>query len=51
VNLPLGAWLLAAPWVLGYPGRPETINSVLVGVGLAGLACVRGAVTKRMGGG
>jgi hypothetical protein len=51
LNLPLGVWLLAAPWVLSYPGWPETVNSMLVGVGLAALACVRGAITKRMGGG
>jgi hypothetical protein len=51
VNLPLGAWLAAAPWVLGYPGWPETVNSMLVGVGLAGLACVRGTITKQLGGG
>jgi hypothetical protein len=51
VNLPLGAWLVAAPWVLGYAAWPETAWSVAVGLGVAGLAAVRGTVTERFGGG
>lgn len=51
VNLPVGLWLLLAPWVLGYAAWPERLNSLAVGAGLAGLACVRGPVTERLGGG
>jgi hypothetical protein len=51
VNLPLGAWLVVAPWILGYAGWPETAWSVAAGLGVAGLALVRGAVTERLGGG
>lgn len=51
VNLPLGTWLVAAPWVLGYAGWPETVWSAAVGLGVAGLATVRGAVTDQFGGG
>lgn len=51
LNLPVGAWLLAAPWVLGYgSGGPIGIDT-LAGAGLACLACVRGRVTERFGGG
>ena len=49
-NLPLGAWLLVAPWVLGYELVP-LLNSSAVGLLLMGLACVRGKVTQRFGGG
>ncbi|HVK16122.1 MAG TPA: SPW repeat protein [Fimbriiglobus sp.] len=51
VNLPLGAWLVVAPWILGYVTGPETAWSVAIGLAVAGLATVRGTVTERFGGG
>ncbi len=51
VNLPLGLWLVAAPWGLGYVGWPETIWSVAAGLAVAGLAMVRGTMTEQFGGG
>jgi hypothetical protein len=50
-NLPLGVWLVVAPWVLGYAGGPETAWSVAVGLAVIGLSLIRGAMTKRFGGG
>jgi hypothetical protein len=50
LNLPLGLWLVFAPWLLVY--RPtETVNTTAVGIGLMTLACVRGRVTEPLGGG
>ncbi|HET6576632.1 MAG TPA: SPW repeat protein [Fimbriiglobus sp.] len=51
VNLPIGAWLVVAPWVLGYASWPETVWSVAVGLGVAVLSPVRGTVTEPFGGG
>lgn len=51
VNLPLGAWLLLAPWVLGGYSTAATINSLVVGVAVIGLALVKGTVKDRFGGG
>jgi len=50
LNLPFGVWLVLAPWLLGY-GRTELINSSLIGLALAGLACVPGARDASFGGG
>jgi hypothetical protein len=41
-NLPIGLWLLLAPWVLGYGTTAATLNSLAVGVLVAGLALVQG---------
>jgi hypothetical protein len=51
VNLPFGVWLVNSPWVLGYAGQTETVWCVAVGLAVAGLSLVRGAMTKRFGGG
>ena len=51
VNLPLGVWLIASPWALGYAGRTETTWGVAVGLAVTGLSLIRGAMTKRFGGG
>lgn len=51
VNLQFGVWLVVSPWVLGYTGQTETVWSVAVGLAVAGLSLVRGAMTKRFGGG
>lgn len=50
LNVPLGAFLTAAPWVLGYPPA-EAVNTATIGVGLVVLACVRGRLTETFGGG
>lgn len=50
-NLLLGLWLVLAPWVLDYGATASTLNSIIVGVLLAALACVRGSVEHRFGGG
>ena len=50
LNLPLGVWLLAVPWVEAF--RPtDLVNSTAAGLALAGLACVRGRRVERIGGG
>jgi hypothetical protein len=51
VNLPLGLWLLTAPWVLGYAATAPTVNSMAVGALLAALSLVKGTVDARFGGG
>jgi hypothetical protein len=48
-SLALGAWLLLAPWVLGYAGVAETANSVGAGILVLALASVRGRVSGRYG--
>ena len=50
VNLPLGAWLIAAPWVLSSP-IDAAINGGIVGAAVAALSCVRGRTPTRFGGG
>lgn len=50
VNAALGAWLLLAPLVFGFP-LPAAINSVVVGTIVIAIALVRGPEPLRMGGG
>jgi SPW repeat len=45
-----GTWLLLEPWVLGAP-TIATVNAVIVGTLLIGLAPVGGEVERRFGGG
>lgn len=49
-TVPLGAWCVVAPWVLGFP-TDAAISSTLVGVLFVGTAFVRGEVNERYGGG
>ncbi len=49
LNVPLGAWLVVAPWVLGY-GRTEAVVSTVAGLLLAGLAYVGGRAHSLGGG-
>ncbi len=51
INVLLGVWLLAAPWVLGYEGATPKIQSMLAGALIAALSLVRGEADKRFGGG
>ncbi len=46
VNVVLGAWLLAAPWMLGGASMPATWNSVLVGLAIIALSLPRGTCSK-----
>lgn len=50
-NIPLGLWLLLAPWVLGYDNSLATTNSMLVGALVTGLSFVKGKVEGSYGGG
>nr|WP_236612898.1 SPW repeat protein [Cesiribacter andamanensis] len=50
-NLPLGAWLLLAPWVLGYDSTAAIVNNMLVGACVAALSLVGGRVEQQFGGG
>ena len=49
-NVVTGAWLLAAPWVLGAPPA-ATWNALLVGAALVGRSFAGGRVTGHYGGG
>lgn len=49
-TLPVGLWLLLAPWLLGGPVAAY-LDSMLVGVAAIALCFVRGAVTDQYGGG
>ena len=46
VNVALGAWLIAAPWVLGEASTAATWNSVLVGLAVVMLSLPRGIRSK-----
>jgi hypothetical protein len=50
LNLLIGVWLLVAPWILDYPSS-ALASSTVSGMALAGLACLRGRVDRRYGGG
>ena len=50
VNLLIALLLILAPWVLGYPGS-ATINSTIVGIAMAALSRLGGAVNERFDGG
>ena len=50
-NIPLGAWLLVAPWILGYEQTAPIINDMAVGAAVIAFSLVRGKVTQRFGGG
>ena len=44
--VPLGAWLVVAPWLLSGANMVATVLSMLVGIGLVGLALPRGPRSK-----
>ena len=43
INILLGLWLIASPWVFDYSGRSAVLNSVFVGALIAMLAALRRA--------
>lgn len=47
--VPLGLWQVAAPWFLGAYPVHAIWNSVLSGLLLTALACVRGRIRQRFG--
>jgi len=50
-NIPLGAWLLLAPWILGYDNTIAIVNDMGVGAVVISLSLVKGKIEKRYGGG
>ncbi len=49
VNVPLGAWVVAAPFLLGAPSTLATLSGVVVGVALVGLNLPTGTIRDRYG--
>lgn len=41
INVLLGIWLIASPWVFDYSGRSPVLNSVFVGALITTLAAIR----------
>ena len=50
-NIPPAAWLLLAPWVLGYESTSAIVNDMLIGAVVLGLCFVKGKITETYGGG
>lgn len=50
-NIPLGAWLLLAPWILNYDSTIAIVNNMGVGLLVILLSLVKGKVAQRFGGG
>jgi len=50
LNVPTGAWLIVAPWLLGGGLGAATWNDVAVGIALIALSLPRGTVRERYGG-
>ena len=50
-NIPLGGWLLLAPWILGYDDTTAIANDMAVGALLIFFSLVKGKVQQRFGGG
>ena len=50
-NIPLGGWLLLAPWILGYDDTTAIVNDMAVGALVITFSLVRGKVQQRFGGG
>ena len=50
VNVGLGLWLVIAPFTWKYPNQ-QFWESILAGLTVMALACVRGYISERFGGG
>ncbi|MCW8193923.1 SPW repeat protein [Proteobacteria bacterium 005FR1] len=48
LNILLGIWLIAAPWVLGYSGEPAMWNESLVGIAVIVVAAIKLASPIRL---
>jgi hypothetical protein len=50
INLASGLWLLAAPWIFGFP-TDATVNAMVCGAAIAALSLVQGTRDTSFGGG
>lgn len=50
-NVPLGFWLLLAPWILGYEPTTAILNDMVIGAAVVGLSFVKGKIEGSYGGG
>lgn len=50
-NFPTGAWLIVAPWILGYESTIAIVSNMATGVGVIIFATISGKVEKSYGGG
>lgn len=50
-NIPLGVWLLLAPWLLSYENQLATINDMAVGALVIGFSFIKGKIKHQYGGG
>lgn len=50
-NVPLGLWLLLAPWILNHESTAAIINDSIVGLLVLGLSFVQGKIESTYGGG
>jgi uncharacterized membrane protein len=50
LNIALGAWIVASPFVMGGATTASMVNAVVVGAVLVGLSLPRGSVRERYGG-
>ncbi|WP_207388429.1 SPW repeat protein [Gramella sp. KN1008] len=50
-NFPVGIWLLAAPWILGYENTLAIVSDMSVGVLVLIFASIPGKIEKSYGGG
>lgn len=50
-NVPLGLWLLLAPWVLGYENPAAIFNDILVGAAIVCFSFIKGNIEGSYGGG
>jgi hypothetical protein len=50
VNVPLGLWVIASPWILAGASTAATVNAVVVGIAVILLSLPRGAVRERYAG-
>jgi hypothetical protein len=50
LNIPMGLWVAAAPWILAGDTDLSRWNDVVVGIGLIVLSVRRGRIEERFGG-
>ena len=50
-NVPLGIWLLLAPWVLNYENEASAFNDMAVGLFVTGFSFFKRKTNKQYGGG
>ncbi|ELR69956.1 hypothetical protein C900_04479 [Fulvivirga imtechensis AK7] len=50
-NIPLGLWLIIAPWILDFEDNTEIVGEMAAGIVVTALAMVKGKIEQRFGGG